>query len=76
MASSDSHRQMVVPEISAAMPRETTSAEMSGTCRRDKGTPRRLGSSQASAFTDTTTSGGKDRRSATSRAFFEAGKAL
>ena len=74
MASSDS--QMVVPEISAAVPRATTSTEMSGTCRRGTGTPKRLGSSQASTFTETTTSGGKDLRSATSGTFFEAGEAL
>ncbi len=41
MASSDSHRQIVVPEISATMPRPITSVAMSGTCRRDSGTPRR-----------------------------------
>lgn len=34
MASSDSDRQIVVPEISGTMPRERTSAAMSGTCRR------------------------------------------
>ena len=33
MASSDSHRQIVVPEISATIPRPTTSAPMSGTCK-------------------------------------------
>src|SRR5215213_7040604 len=76
MASSDSHRQIVVPEMSAAMPRATTSVAMSGTCKRDSGTPRRDGSSQASALTATTTSGGKGRGSATSGAFFQTGQAL
>ncbi len=76
MASSDSHRQMVVPEISATMPRERTSAAMSATCRRDRGTSRREGSSQARALTATTTSGGKDRWSAASGALLQAGEPL
>lgn len=40
----------------------TPSAATSGTCSRASGTPRRDGSSQASAFTAVTTSGGKDGR--------------
>jgi hypothetical protein len=76
MASSESQRQMVVPEISATMPRETTSEAMSGTCRRDSGTPRRPGSSQAIALTATITSGGKDRGSTSPGTLFEAGQAI
>ncbi len=76
MASSDSHRQMVVPEMSATIPRVTASAARSGTWKRDSGTPSREGSSQASALTATTTSGGKDRRSAASRALLEARQAV
>src|SRR5919198_5309953 len=60
IASSASQRQMVVPEISATRPRLMTSLRMSGTCSRDSGRPRRLGSSQAIAFTSTTSSGGKN----------------
>jgi hypothetical protein len=76
MASSDSQRQMVVPDISATMPRVVTSVAMSGTCRRLSGTPRREGSSQAMALTATMTSGGKDRGSAASGAFIQAGQAV
>jgi hypothetical protein len=59
MASSESQRQIVLPEISATRPRFTTSLAISGTCSRDNGTPRREGSSQARAFAAITTSGGK-----------------
>ena len=59
MASSASHRQIVVPEISATRPRVITSARISGTWRRESGNPSRAGSSQAIAFTSTTSSGGK-----------------
>lgn len=57
MASADSQRQRVAPEISATILRERTSAAMSGTCRRACGIPRRDGSSQARALTAATTSG-------------------
>ena len=60
MASSESQRQIVAPEISATMPRSLTSARMSGTYSRLSGTHSRLGSSQAKDLTATTTSGGKD----------------
>ena len=76
MASSESHRQIVVPEISATMPRVVTSLAMSGTCSRDSGTPNREGSSQANALTATTTSGGKDRGSTAPGALFEPGETL
>lgn len=76
MASSDSQRQMVVPEMSATIPRLTTSAAMSGTCSRDSGTPSREGSSQASALTATTTSGGKAGGPATPGALLQPGDAV
>src|SRR5579863_4567863 len=76
MASSDSQRQMVVPEMSATMPRAATSVAMSGMCRRDSGTPSRDGNSQARALTATTTSGGKDRGSTAPGALLQAGQAL
>src|SRR5438270_6468466 len=76
MASADSHRQMVVPEISATIPREQTSAAMSGTCRRASGTPRRDGSSQASALTATTTSGGEGRGPTAPGTLLQAGETL
>src|SRR5205823_10468455 len=59
MASWSSHRQMVDPEIVAAIPRRITSSRMSGTNRRDNGSSRVLGSSHAIALTAITTSGGK-----------------
>ncbi len=76
MASSDSQRQMVVPEMSATIPWAMTSVAMSGMCRRDRGTPSRAGNSQARALTATTTSGGKDRRSAASGALVQTRQAL
>jgi hypothetical protein len=51
MASSASHRQMVDSEMLATMPRLITSSRMSGTNRRDRGTSRAAGSSQAMALT-------------------------
>src|ERR1700730_3554402 len=65
MASSDSHSQMVVLEISATIPRLTTSAVTPDTCSRDGGTPNCDGNWQAGALTATTTSLGKDRWLAT-----------
>src|SRR5680860_545370 len=76
MASSVSQRQMVDPEISATTPRETTSSLMSGTNKRDRGSPRRDGSSQASALTSITTCGGKNRRSSPPGALLEPSQAL
>jgi hypothetical protein len=63
-ASSLSQRQIVVPESDATRPRRITSARMSGTWSRARGRPRRAGSSQAIAFTATTSSGGKTRPAA------------
>src|SRR5680860_106393 len=76
MASSASHRQMVEPEISATMPLAITSSRMSGTNKRDRGTPSREGSSQASALTSTATCGGKNRRPSPPGAIFQAGEPL
>src|SRR5680860_706744 len=76
MASSESHRQMVEPEISATMPLAITSSRMSGTNKRDRGTPSREGSSQASALTSTATCGGKNRRSSPPGALLEPSQAL
>src|SRR5215208_3098221 len=61
MASSESHRQTVAPEISATMPRSTTSRATSSVLQRLKGTPLSNGSSQAMAFTSILTEGGKGR---------------
>jgi hypothetical protein len=59
MASWASQRQMVDPEMDATIPRPITSLAMSETKRRERGTSRVLGSSQARAFTAITTRGGK-----------------
>jgi hypothetical protein len=64
MASSESHRQTVVPEISATRPRAITSRATSAVLQRLEGTPLLAGSSQASAFSSTLTEGGKGRGSA------------
>src|SRR5437867_787548 len=52
-------RHNVVPLTSATIPCATTSRRMSATENRDKGRPKRYGSSHARAFTWTTTLGGK-----------------
>src|SRR5438132_379347 len=67
---------MVDPEMEATMPRLTTSLAMSGTYRRERGTSRVLGSSQANALTAITTSGGKNRRTSPAGAFLKAVHAL
>jgi hypothetical protein len=67
---------MVVPEISAVRPRVMTSLRISETCRRDSGKPRRLGSSQASALTSMTSSGGKGLGSSSPWAFGKAAEPL
>src|SRR5712691_546667 len=76
MASSDSHRQMVMSEIEATRPRAMASARMSGTCRRDRGRPSVNGRSQASALISTTTPGGKDRGPPVPGPFVEPRQAL
>src|SRR6266545_929357 len=76
MASSSSQRQMVASEMEATIPRRSTSARMSGTNRRDRGTRSVAGSSQAIALTSTTTCGGKDRRPAAAGALLQPLQAL
>jgi hypothetical protein len=76
IASSLSQRQTVVSLIEATNPRRITSARMSGTWSRLKGSPRRAGSSQAIALTATTSSGGKTRPAAGPRALRQARQAL
>src|SRR5712691_6957733 len=76
MASAASHRQMVVPEISATRPRWSASARISGTCNLDRGRPSLCGSSHAIALTATTTSGGKNRGSTMPWAFLEPDESL
>ena len=55
---------MVEWEMLATMPLRITSARMSGTNRRDRGTSRVAGSSQAIALTSTSTCGEKNGGSA------------
>src|SRR5437667_9646045 len=74
MASLLNHRQRVVPLIWAVMPCAITSRRMSDRENLDKGNPRRTGSSQARAFTSTTTLGGKAGRATTSGLFIEPGQ--
>ena len=57
IASAESQRQMVVPEIEATMPCSMAVRARSGQCQRASGTPAVEGSSQASALTATTISG-------------------
>src|ERR671910_733359 len=76
MASSESHRQTVVPEISATRPWATASRATSAALQRLRGTPLVAGSSQASAFTSILTSGGKGRGSARSRSIFQPSQPL
>src|SRR5919112_3863482 len=71
MASSESHRQMVVLEICSTMPRAIASRATSSVLQRLKGTPEVAGSSQAMAFTSIRASGGKARGSARTRSIFE-----
>lgn len=67
MASSCNHRHTVLSLIAAAIPLLRTSRAISGVLQRERGTPELAGSSQASAFTCTTTSGGE--RPGTTRPF-------
>src|SRR5450759_2826634 len=76
IASSSSQRQIVVSEIDATRPRRITSARMSGTWSRLRGSPRRVGSSQAIALTATTSAGGKTRSAAGPGALGQTGQAL
>src|SRR5262245_47793153 len=60
----------------ATSPRFITSAWMSGTCKPEKGSPSRAGSSQAIALTTTTSSGGENRAPARAVALLKSGQAL
>ena len=59
MASSDSHRQTVTPEICSTIPRATASRASSCEDQRDSGTPLSAGSSHANAMTSARTCGGE-----------------
>jgi len=72
-ASSLSQRHSVVPLICATSPCATASLRSSASDQRANGSPRRDGSSQASALISTLTVGGKTGRAAAARAIFEAG---
>src|SRR5215210_4262757 len=76
MASSESHRQTVAPEIDATMPRSTASRATSCVLQRLKGTPLVAGSSQASAFTSILASGGKEGWSAGAGSVFQSTQPL
>lgn len=76
MASAESQRQMVVPETSATTPCSMAVWRISSTDKREKGTPRVEGSSQAKALISTLTLGGKNRRSAPAREFLQPGQAV
>ena len=71
MASSESHRQRVVPEMCPTRPRAITSRATSSVLQRLKGTPEVAGSSQAMDFTSILTSGGKARGPARTRSIFQ-----
>ena len=75
MASSCSQRQMVVPPMSATIPRPMASLRMSALLKRDSGRPVSCGISQARALTATTTSGGKPPRAARPGLVAETGEA-
>ena len=75
-ASALSHRQIVTPLICATMPRLSTSRCSSGIVKRASGTSTRLGSSQASRLTSTTTLEGKAGCAPASRLFLKAWEAL
>jgi hypothetical protein len=71
MASSFSHRQMVASLRDAVRPQARTWEPSSATLQREKGSPTRLGNSQARALTCTTSSGGKTPGSAGALAVFQ-----
>src|SRR5262245_23435942 len=76
IASAESQRQMVVPEIEATMPCSMAARARSGQHQRASGAPTLVGSSQASALTATTTSGGKTGRSSSPGLIGKSGQAL
>ena len=63
-------------EIDSTIPRATASTASSGALHRDSGTPDSAGSSQASALTPTTATGGKSPRPTGPWTIFQAGQAL
>ena len=75
-ASALNQRQSVTPLTAATIPRAMTSHRSSGIVKRASGRSQRLGSSHASRFTSTTTSGGKAGCPPASYFLFEAGQAL
>src|SRR5450756_2297688 len=62
--------------ISATMPCSVTSRHTSEVLKRDSGTPRVRGNSQAKAFTATTTAGGEKRGATAPRSIPEPGEPL
>ncbi|KLO44661.1 hypothetical protein ABW17_08185 [Mycobacterium nebraskense] len=78
IASADSQRQIVVPEIEAAMPCSTAARARSGHCQRASGCGLLafVGNSQASALMATTTSGGKTRGPSSPRQIGQSGQTL
>ena len=74
MASSLSHRQMVVSLTDAVRPQVRTWAPSSATLQRERGTPKRWGNSQAMALTRTTSSGGENPGSAGALSVLQAGQ--
>ena len=76
MASSFSHRQMVVSLREAVNPQARTWEPSSATLQRERGAPTRLGNSQAMALTCTTSSGGENPRSAGAFGVFQTGQSF
>src|SRR5215210_2573899 len=76
MASSESHRQTVLPEIQATRPRSIASRATSPALQRLRGTPLVAGNSQARALTSILASGGKVRRSAGARSVLQSAQPL
>lgn len=76
IASSESQRQTVTPEICSQIPRATASAASSEDDQRASGTWLPPGRSHASRMTSARTCGGKSRRSAAPGPVLEAGETL
>src|SRR5258706_16173823 len=76
MASSLSQRHTVLSLMVAASPLRSTSRAMSPQLKRDSGSPRVRGSSQAMALTSTTTSGGKNSGPPRALAFLQSRHAV
>ena len=71
--SSASQRRTVDAETASTIPRATASTASSGALHRDSGAPDSAGSSQASALTPTTATGGKSPRPTSPWTIFQAG---